>query len=348
MVGNTYGYLKVLNIKTIDRKTFCHCKCLLCNESEVDVEPRKLVKGLKTTCGCYYKLKPFNRVPLVGKKYGKLTVLEDIWVSNNHKYSHKCRCKCDCGNETVVAASHLTNGHTRSCGCARLGMGYKGIEPGTRFGSLVVEELSYKQGRKYFYKCKCDCGNEVDVWHGNLISGNTQSCGHGCLRILGSRAELEIKSVIEELTKLSFVKTYKILDGKEIDLYNDDIKLGIEYCGSAFHATVGGLYTNKDINYHQQKFLTAKEKGINLITIFDKDWEDSKDTVISNITHIVNNTYKPFIPTHEVEYTDNDYGTGNWIREFGYVEVGQEQPTSFNYDNRYIVYRCGRTIWRKL
>lgn len=26
-------------------------------------------------------------------------------------------CKCECGNETIVSAQHLKNGHTKSCGC---------------------------------------------------------------------------------------------------------------------------------------------------------------------------------------------------------------------------------------
>lgn len=50
---------------------------------------------------------------------------------------------------------------------------------GRRFGRLTVigrtdEEPNLKNKR---WHCKCDCGNEVDVFAGNLLQGRTQSCG---------------------------------------------------------------------------------------------------------------------------------------------------------------------------
>jgi len=49
---------------------------------------------------------------------------------------------------------------------------------GKRFGRLTVIERS-KNISKYIYKwiCKCDCGNIVEVIHGNLQSDHTKSCG---------------------------------------------------------------------------------------------------------------------------------------------------------------------------
>lgn len=54
-------------------------------------------------------------VDLLGKRFGRLTVVgrgestkdkKAVWV-----------CKCDCGNTKAVPASSLKSGHTRSCGC---------------------------------------------------------------------------------------------------------------------------------------------------------------------------------------------------------------------------------------
>lgn len=52
---------------------------------------------------------------LKGKKFGRLTVLERVG-SNKHRIS-LWKCICDCGNETIVNATHLRNGKTKSCGC---------------------------------------------------------------------------------------------------------------------------------------------------------------------------------------------------------------------------------------
>ena len=56
---------------------------------------------------------PRQTKDLHGQKFGKLTVME--YAGNKPRVMW--RCKCDCGKETVVRASVLANGHTRSCGC---------------------------------------------------------------------------------------------------------------------------------------------------------------------------------------------------------------------------------------
>lgn len=52
---------------------------------------------------------------LLGKKYGKLLVIEQLEERKNNKVVWKC--KCDCGNTTNVVGTQLTNGNTKSCGC---------------------------------------------------------------------------------------------------------------------------------------------------------------------------------------------------------------------------------------
>lgn len=53
----------------------------------------------------------------VGQKYGMLTV-QSFSHRGNH-YTIYWKCLCDCGNTVIVAAGHLNNGHTKSCGCNR-------------------------------------------------------------------------------------------------------------------------------------------------------------------------------------------------------------------------------------
>lgn len=58
---------------------------------------------------------------------------------------------------------------------------------GQRFGKLTVIECMGKlDGRRYSWKCICDCGNEIIVQTSRLTSGNTKSCG--CLKNSGLKA----------------------------------------------------------------------------------------------------------------------------------------------------------------
>ena len=52
---------------------------------------------------------------LVGKKFNRLTVLEQ---AGHEAQGHLLyRCLCDCGNETIATASNLVRGAKKSCGC---------------------------------------------------------------------------------------------------------------------------------------------------------------------------------------------------------------------------------------
>lgn len=44
---------------------------------------------------------------------------------------------------------------------------------GDRYGKLVI--VKYLSGSQV--RCKCDCGNDADIWTGNLAKGTATSCG---------------------------------------------------------------------------------------------------------------------------------------------------------------------------
>jgi hypothetical protein len=53
-----------------------------------------------------------------------------------------------------------------------------GDRTGQRFGRLsVVEQAGRNELKKVLWKCRCDCGAEVIVVAGSLVTGNTNSCG---------------------------------------------------------------------------------------------------------------------------------------------------------------------------
>lgn len=65
--------------------------------------------------------KPWNAVDLTGKSFGKLTVIERInnYIEPCGEKKAKWQCLCECGNTIHVTTSHLTTGHTKSCGCSK-------------------------------------------------------------------------------------------------------------------------------------------------------------------------------------------------------------------------------------
>lgn len=58
-----------------------------------------------------------KRIDLVGKKFGRLTVLK--YVKNDECNQAMWECLCICGNISVVRGYSLRSGRAKSCGCLR-------------------------------------------------------------------------------------------------------------------------------------------------------------------------------------------------------------------------------------
>lgn len=104
-----FGHLTVLE-KT-DRRVagsiIWKCKCDCGNIKEASSSD--LVQGHTCSCGC------LTSPDLVGKKFGRLTVLEKTEKRNAGNVVWKC--KCDCGNIKEINRRDLVHGGIQSCGC---------------------------------------------------------------------------------------------------------------------------------------------------------------------------------------------------------------------------------------
>ena len=80
--------------------------------------------------------------------------------------------------------------------------------------------------------------------------------------------------IIEFLKSIGIINIERhntqLLEGKEIDIYLPENKIGIEFNGTYWHSD---LYKKED--YHYKKSLLAQEKGIRLIHIYQYEWDDS-------------------------------------------------------------------------
>lgn len=108
---------------------------------------------------------------LSNQKFNKLTFIEFYGRINGETY---WLCECDCGTIKKIQAAKVKSGHTKSCGCIQK---YKDLT-GLRFGKLTVKCMSHINDRRdRCWCCICDCGKEVMVTGGNLLTNNTKSCG---------------------------------------------------------------------------------------------------------------------------------------------------------------------------
>lgn len=124
-----------------------------------------------------------KKLNLIGKRFGRLSVLKKSGRGKQGQVLWEC--VCECGNVTVVKGDLLKNGHTESCGCLRKEQLVESNKQrafdliGQRFGRLLVLKKVYNI-KRLSWLCLCTCGNEVVISTGNLMNGSTVSCG--CLQ----------------------------------------------------------------------------------------------------------------------------------------------------------------------
>lgn len=58
-------------------------------------------------------------IPMIGKRFGRLTVVSEAAATRNAKGKtpRRWNCSCDCGGTTTVSGHDLRSGHTSSCKC---------------------------------------------------------------------------------------------------------------------------------------------------------------------------------------------------------------------------------------
>lgn len=181
-------------------------------------------------------------IDMRGMKFGRLTVLEKAPSTGGQA---EWICKCDCGNIKKVKGGHLRNGVIQSCGCLNKELTSKARTVdllGKRFGKLTVMEYAGSKKGRAMWKCKCDCGNEAEVFSSYLQTGDTKSCG--CIM---SYREVMIEDYLKS-HKIPYKKQYTFpeLRGKKYPLrfdfaifnQDDTIKCLVEYQGEQHYRNI--------------------------------------------------------------------------------------------------------------
>ena len=163
LTGKHFGKLTVLEYNPETQKWKCQCDCGNLTYKNTG----HLNAGTATSCGCKQKQN------LIGKRFGKLVVLEK---SENRRRSHTLWiCQCDCGNICEKPTGELNGGTATSCGCI---WRQPAVHEGDRFGRLTAIRPTKKRSAKaVIWECLCDCGETVFVRTTSLTSGHTISCG---------------------------------------------------------------------------------------------------------------------------------------------------------------------------
>lgn len=142
------------------------------------------------------------------------------------------------------------------------------VEANKKYGKLTT---LYKNGisksRNIIWHCRCDCGNELDVTSGSLITGNTRSCG--CL--------------LKETARKNGIKSRKL------NQYNLSGDYGIGYTtnGEPFYFDKEDYELIKDYtwSYNPEKYVQSLPFG-KVLKMHILIMSPPKGKVVDHINHI--------------------------------------------------------------
>ena len=276
--GKKYGKLTVVDIdhRTEDGRTYWKCTCD-CGKYSLEkdeyfiADQHSLVSRKCISCGC--ERGNDLKYDLIGQTFGTLEV-----VGHERGKGWECKCK-NCGKILYYTnTTQLVTGVLKGHGCVAR---YEDFADKT-IGKLHVKKIHHRNENGVIYwLCDCSCGNKDVVIPSYYLRdtrvGLVKNCGCESVFLGGSSYEKEIGALIAGFTDEGYKKARIFEDNREIDLFYEISKIGIEFNGSAYHATIGSVYDNKPMQYHREKFIEAKSMGIHLVTIFDVDWLSKRD-----------------------------------------------------------------------
>lgn len=158
-----------------ERKRLCRCDC----GTERYVLERSLKSGGSKSCGCLARERSRDACAydLLGKTFGDLIVVGKS--KKRTKMGAHWTCLCRCGYTCEATATELVTGRKTHCGCKTVKK-YPFVDvTGQRFGRLTaLRPTENRDGSgNRMWKCRCDCGKEVEVSYNDIAHGHQKSCG---------------------------------------------------------------------------------------------------------------------------------------------------------------------------
>jgi len=109
---------------------------------------------------------------------------------------------------------------------------------------------------------------------------------NGCKKCAGvgpSKPEIEVFEFVSKFVDDAEQSNRVVLNGKELDILIPSKNIAIEFCGLKWHSEEFDMNKNK----HREKYDACMEQGIQLITIFEDEWEFKTNQVKNKLKSLL-------------------------------------------------------------
>ena len=359
-VGKTFNWLTVLDVFRDDHTTImfkCQCRC----GNIADVRKQYVLSGHTTSCGCYKcshdkgakytewcKNNP-DKVKSISEHF-KQTIRDnpEILIKRGEKQSNLYKDhpeivqKISDSNKKYweynpdKLVEHGKN-HSKSLLLKR------DIEFLEEYREFIHPEdyslLEYSTPRYIRFKCP-RCGKyEYHTFSNIFILRDKGLKSDRSLPICNSCRFNNYSSLCEDTLVNSISIFYRgsvvrnsrsIIWPYELDIYYPEKRIAIEFNGDYWHSE-----KFKDKDYHYNKFSICRENNILLVSIFETDWNNRKEEIISYLRDLFDNKENSLSFNDDHTLMNNNYPVANNLT----IESSHIESSYYYRDS--LVYTCG-------
>lgn len=194
--------------------------------------------------------------------------------------------------------------------------------------SVVMERLSDYPGYKLIDHIKgefevsflisCPRGHNFVISRNNLYRRNLSKseicteCNPIDRKVSGQEISL-YNFIVDNYSGEILRNTRTIISPYEIDIYLPDLKIGFEYNGLYWHSS-----SRRGRNYHFNKYKMSTDAGIDIITIWEDDWQVKSEIVKSFILNKLGKSKKIFARKCKIGRVD--YPTSRLFLEHNHLQ----------------------------
>lgn len=165
------------------------------------------------------------------------------------------------------------------------------LERAKSINITIVSDITNTQLELFCNSCNNYFSLTKQYFHESKIKGDMCPFCHP-RQYNRSQAEIEIYEYVTSLCPdaISSCRTALGSSGKEIDIFIPSLNIGIEFNGMYWHSEIVNLNNSlhKQRDYHKHQL--ACKHGIQLITIYDEEYRNSKNIVLSRLSNILGKT----------------------------------------------------------
>lgn len=226
--------------------------------------------------------------PLIASRVSSSSSVKPSEVTSGS--NTKLTFECDNGHTYTSSAKNASLGHGCPFCSGRKLSREKSIQnthpdiaarfsPESRYSP---EEVSIGSHKRVMLVCKDDDSHVYEISCYNILPWD--SCPY-CPRKNDSNPENEIAEYVKSIVDCDIIKrdTSFLQGRRELDIYIPEKSIAIEFNGLHWHTEKFG----KSRYYHYDKWRECKDKGVQLITIWEDEWRDKQEVIKSMIAHKV-------------------------------------------------------------